>query len=226
MRAEGTTASKRVADEQLTRSVLRVGEGRGFVVRLGADMAVITAAHCLPCLPVCHTASSVYERTYQALIGPLGAEPRVCAECLFADPIADIAVLGMPDSQELRHEADAYRELVTSVRPLAVAHAPAQRHGYRRFGNLRVPYDTPSRGFVRLLSLECQWIEAEVERRIGSLSLEPKELIVSGMTGSPILSPAGEAVGVVAFSEQNPALMDCLSARLLQAIVAAQAAGS
>ena len=224
MRAEGTTASESVADEQLTRSVLRVGEGRGFVVRLGADMAVITAAHCLPCLPVCH-ASSVYERTYQALIGPLGAEPRVCAECLFADPIADIAVLGKPDSRELRHEAHAYGELVTSVQPLAIAHAPSQRYGFRRFGNLRVPYDTPSHGFVRLLSLEGQWIEAEVERRASSLWLEPKGLIVSGMTGSPILSRAGAAVGVVAFAEQNPALMDCLSARLLQGIVASQAAG-
>jgi hypothetical protein len=36
----------------LTRAVLRVGEGRGFVVEIGrCERAVITAAHCLPFFP-------------------------------------------------------------------------------------------------------------------------------------------------------------------------------
>jgi hypothetical protein len=35
------------------------------------------------------------------LLSLLGDEPSVLAECLFADPIADIAVLGSLDDQEL-----------------------------------------------------------------------------------------------------------------------------
>jgi len=37
------------------------------------------------------------ERTYPNLLGPLGkTEPMVWAECLFGDPVADIAILGQP----------------------------------------------------------------------------------------------------------------------------------
>ena len=36
----------------------------------------------------------------------------VWAECLFADPVADIAVLGVPDEQYLSSEAAAFEALV------------------------------------------------------------------------------------------------------------------
>jgi hypothetical protein len=39
------------------------------------------------------------------LLSPLGAEPHVWAECLFVDPVADLAVLGPVDGQELYDEA-------------------------------------------------------------------------------------------------------------------------
>jgi hypothetical protein len=86
------------------RAVLKVGGGRGFVVELGDDRYVITAAHCLPSFPPCLSFSDVSERTYKALLGPLGQEPTVWAECVFVDPIGDIAVLGAPDGQELPDE--------------------------------------------------------------------------------------------------------------------------
>jgi hypothetical protein len=46
----------------------------------------------------------------------------VWAECLFVDPIGDIAVLGPPDDQELPDESKAYDGLVKaeSVTPLTV----------------------------------------------------------------------------------------------------------
>jgi hypothetical protein len=87
----------------LMTSIIRVGKGRGFVVedaerfaRFGfrGDCLVVTAAHCLPFFPPCHSCSYLHERTYKALLGPLGQKPTVWAECLFADPIGDIAVLG------------------------------------------------------------------------------------------------------------------------------------
>src|SRR5437867_2361147 len=96
-----------------TRSVLKVGGGRGFVVNGDRDRLIITAAHCLPRFPPCHGLSYTEERTYAKLLGPLGRKkPTVWAECLFVDPVADIAVLGPPDGQELYDEWGAYERLV------------------------------------------------------------------------------------------------------------------
>jgi hypothetical protein len=95
-----------------TKAVLRVGEGRGFVVEAHRHRYVITAAHCLPHFPPCHAQSYLQERTYAKLIAPLGKKPTVWAECVFVDPIADIAVLGTPDSQELCEQADEWDALI------------------------------------------------------------------------------------------------------------------
>ena len=97
--------------KQWTSAVLRVGDGRGFVVDRQGSLAA-SRSSLLP-----HTASlmrflltalrdyrlssgEIYgDGTYKALLGPLGAEPTVWASCLFVDPIADIAVLGQPDTR-------------------------------------------------------------------------------------------------------------------------------
>jgi hypothetical protein len=112
--------------------LLKVGDGgRGFVIEAG-DRIVITAAHCLVAddrpLPPAHPWSYTAERTYPGLLGPLcEAKPTVWAECLFVDPIADIAVLGSPDNQELSDEAEAYEQLIRTVpRPFPIAEAPKQ----------------------------------------------------------------------------------------------------
>jgi hypothetical protein len=87
-------------------AVIRVGDGRGFIVKdagrirlgwRGAKHIVITAAHCLPFLPPCRAYCELEERTYRALLGPLGQERAVWAGCLFVDLVADIAVLGAPE---------------------------------------------------------------------------------------------------------------------------------
>ena len=85
----------------LTRAVVRVGDGRGFVSEClnwhgRPERIVITAAHCLPKLPPCHLTSLYNDRTYK-LLGPLGGDLTAWAYCLFADPTVDIAVLGFPD---------------------------------------------------------------------------------------------------------------------------------
>ena len=69
----------------------------------------------------------------------------VWAKCLFADPVADIAVLGAPDDQELNSEAAAFEALLEGARPLAVANAPAQGR------------DAPGEGKARVLSLDGHW---------------------------------------------------------------------
>src|SRR5215472_851248 len=112
-----------MADQSVSPSppvVIQVGDGRGFVVE-GRDgnRCVITAGHCLPHLP---QACSYDDdgRVYPNLLGPIGGESTVWAECLFVDPVADIAVLGAPDYERLPDEAAAYRAFVERIDPLRV----------------------------------------------------------------------------------------------------------
>src|SRR6516162_788416 len=113
------------------RAVLRVGDGRGFVVdshnsNSGPERIVITAAHCLPSFPPCVPAACLEEYTYRDLLGPLDASPAVWAECLFVDPRADVAVLGQSDNQDLDERAEAYNRLMKDMAAFPVAAAPAQ----------------------------------------------------------------------------------------------------
>jgi hypothetical protein len=109
------------------RAILRVGDGCGFIVQGKLDRYVITAARCLPHLPWAQAAASSAEGlTYERLLGSLGAEPAVPVECLFVDPIADIAVLGSPDDQAHYGEyaAAAYEALIGPMVPLRVTSPP------------------------------------------------------------------------------------------------------
>ena len=177
------------------RSVITVGDGRGFVVttrhvqlirnQIGewrslkrARRLIITAAHCLPHLPPCHGASYTEERTYANLIGPLGETPSVWTECLFADPIADIAVLGEPDGQALFKECEAYETLIEATPALHMVD----------------PKENTGRSW--LLSLNRQWISCEVEHNGGPWLIRnaSKPGIQGGMSGSPILNHNRSAV--------------------------------
>jgi len=99
--------------DDMTSAVITVNEGgRGFIVRGRNNRLVITAAHCLPFVPPAVSFSFAEERTYAALLAPLGQQPAIMAECLFVDPVADIALLGPPDDDAAPDELDAYEELV------------------------------------------------------------------------------------------------------------------
>ena len=102
--------------------VIRVGDGRGFVVEGRDRSLVITASHCLPHLPPRHPAAHMHERMHRNLLGRLGSELTVWTEVLFVDPVADIAVLGEPDGQELFDECEAYFQLLPNE-PLHMANA-------------------------------------------------------------------------------------------------------
>ena len=122
----------------VSRAIVRVGDGRGFIVAHRQARFVITAAHCLPVddegcliLPPALPAMHLHEKTYPKLLGALDAEPSVWCECRFVNPVADIAVLGGPDGQELYEKARVYDTLVDSVKPLVIADAPqAEVHTY------------------------------------------------------------------------------------------------
>jgi len=168
-------------------SVITVGDGRGFVIapkhnRFGKRF-VLSAAHCLPWLPPAHPATYTEELTYGPLLGPLGKEPSVLAECAFVDPVADLAVLRSPDNQELSEEADAYEALLEPMAPLEVA-------------------DVGGREVLgQLLSLKGSWFSCTLQHRGGPFWIkDAKQPIQSGMSGSPILAANGAAVGVISVS--------------------------
>jgi hypothetical protein len=218
--------------DSLTRGILRVGGGRGFVVkrrvRLFEERIIITAAHCIEHarrldkkrgLPSCHPWRFLNEQTYPRLLGPLGAKPTVWATCLFVDPIADIAVLGQPDNQALSQEADAYDRLVESMATLAVVDAPAQGVELLTFSKQQVENPTPGEGPARVLSLDGHWREGRVRRFVGSLAFEPEELFEGGMSGSPIVNMASAAIGVCSSERINSVIVDSLSAQIVREIL-------
>ncbi len=131
--------------------------------------------------------SNTEERTYAKLLAPLGDKPSVWAECLFVDPIGDIAVLGPPDCQDFYEESKAYDDLIEaeSVTPLTVA--PPAKKGW-------------------LLSLDGVWFRCAIQhKKFGLLWLgELEGKIANGMSGSPIISTTGAAVGVVCVGSRRP----------------------
>lgn len=147
---------------------------------------VVTAAHCLPNLPLAHAYPFPEERIYADLLRSLDTtKGKVWSQCLLADPVADIAVLGCPDEQALHEEADAYRALTDDVPTLVIGKAQS------------------GRGW--LLALDgVRWIPTTIRLVSGiygtSLSIDPPE---AGMSGSPILNDVGQAVGVVAIGPET-----------------------
>jgi hypothetical protein len=195
-------AKKTQGIRRASRAVVRVGDGRGFVVRGVWKPArkrtpneepsyayftvdgvskrvklkppvlrprevryVITAAHCLPFFPPCCGASYLAERTYKALLGPPGEKPTVWAECEFVDPIADIAVLGPPDDQELSNQYDAYEALLETTVPVEIT-------------------DAPEAGRAWLLALDGRWLSCNASHMGRGFYLSDAENIEGGMSGS------------------------------------------
>lgn len=130
-----------------TDAVIRVGEGRGFIIAADGRPYVITAAHCLPALPPAHAMSYQEERTFRDLLGPIGGKATVWAECVFVDPVADVAVLAQPDNQQLFNEAEAYDELIDPVVPFRIGALEFAREQHRLLnGEAFFGPPTPRRG--------------------------------------------------------------------------------
>jgi len=141
---------------------------------------IITASQCLPNVPAPDKAPDYIDRTFLDLVASLDNSHRdISVECVFVDPIADIAVLGCPDAQQLNDKADAFNAMIEEP--------PALRIGHARSG----------KGWI--LSLQGRRIRTDVQLHVNrygpSLFIGPTE---PGMSGSPILNDAGRAIGVVA----------------------------
>jgi len=177
------------------RRVIKVGSGRGIIIHdrgkmppfLGKRMfqdrrIVITAAHCLPRFPPCYAANLPYVKMYESLLGTLDApEPAVCAECLFVDPIADIALLGRPDPQAVDEHGkpydertDEYYALTEEAPSLRIGKAPPQRRAW-------------------MLALDGDWIPVAVHWSDNRLFIEGTPKNEPGVSGSPLLADDGAA---------------------------------
>ena len=100
--------------------------------------------------------------------------------CRFVDPIADVAVLGSPDAPR----ADDYKALMATATVLPIG--DAVRHPV----NFWVP--------ARLLSLDGRWFSCTIRHYGGPLWItHAAERVHTGMSGSPIVSETGTAIGVV-----------------------------
>jgi hypothetical protein len=76
-----------------------------------------------------------------------------------------------------------------------------------------VEADTAGLGPAFVLSLEDEWTACTVQRWRRTLVVNEEDLIVGGMSGSPIVAANGKAIGVVSTGGgPNPVLVDCLPA--------------
>jgi hypothetical protein len=182
-----------VETDDPSRAVVSVGAngalGRGFVVPTADPhiSVILTAAHCLPHLPPAHPFSYTWERTFQNLIGPLEHPSKLWCECLFADPVADVAILGAPDSQQWGDEWEAFVTFIDDTPTLPIA-----------------ALNTGDLMPVRVLGLDGHWREftAKLVPRLVVLEVE----MSPGMSGSPILTMDGAAIGIISTDLLNPRL--------------------
>jgi hypothetical protein len=199
-------------------SVVRVHKARGFVVESPRrGRLIITAAHVLPHLPPAHAANGINELLYPRIAGPLGGRATVSLECLFVDPVADIAVLCVPDEQVAPGLAERCGVWLDTLRPLAIGEGPMRRVFDSKSRTVRGGEAIPA----RVLSLKAQWfgcVAASVAGR--TLWLDKfAEPIRGGMSGSPILDGDGRAIGVISTGTgPNPKLPDTVPTWLVEAL--------
>ncbi len=185
--------------------IVRVGEkrryGRGFWVGSPDFAMIITAAHCLPHYPPrLGSISYVSDRTYVDLISSLDGKRKCSAECLFLDPISDLAVFGCPEDElwegymEFANESD-----FLEIAPLASGET-----------SVRVMYDD-SKSIRRVIGVAPPSRANFYPRNFWIHRDEGGEnRIKSGMSGSPILTDDGKAVGVLCNDDFGPLLSQCL----------------
>jgi hypothetical protein len=198
-------------------TVVKVGHGRGFVVEHSYELPafqgkrffrtirlVVTAAHCLPRLPKTEGLRFLGE-TYKNLLGPLSdAKRHVWAQCAFADPVADVAILQGPDDQRQGEQHDAYEELTESA------------------GAFTVGAPSATTGQCRVLKINGHWEELGYVANRGLCLKVAGDQIEAGMSGSPIVSITGKAIGLISIGSNNdgecpqPLLMDSLPGWLLR----------
>jgi hypothetical protein len=200
MASRSQTRVVETALRKAKQSIITVDAGRGFVIGCRnhygcTDSLVVTAAHCLPSLPRPHAGGELSERTYADLLGPIGTNPTVSAECLFADLIADVAVLGCPDDQALISQAGDYKAFI------------------KNYVALRIVTPILGESHAWVMSLGGEWLPRQIEYMGGLLQMDCP--VTPGMSGSPIVNDRGAAIGLLSNGGFDPELTGSLPGRFL-----------
>jgi Trypsin-like peptidase domain len=214
--------TKRIAAPPIPiQAIVRVGDGRGFIVGADGNRFIITAAHCIPRerRPMPHLANGVGELTCPNLIGPLKRAKRtIWGELCALSLTDDVAALCAPDDQELSELADKFEAFTATTLPVGAPPSPVPPYQW-----METP-GTPA----WVLSLDGRWLPCTVHSGGRFLATDASAEIKGGMSGSPILNAQGEAIGLIstssethrwqAFSDRHPSLADCLPPWLWRAI--------
>ena len=185
---------KRRTPDSLTDAIVGVGSGgRGFIVKAPREQLVVTAPHCLGRdLLLANTGASPMERTIREIVGPLGEKPEVAAECLLADLIRGVVVLGEPDEDDF-DEYDKFEDLVGPRPGIPVG-----------------VFGKPGPGW--LLTGDGEWEQCRLELSgwVGStlrITGAHRAAYAPGTSGSPILNADCHVVGVITGGDDvNPVL--------------------
>jgi hypothetical protein len=198
--------------EDFNASIVRVGDGRGFVV----SGRVITAAHCI-ITPEPERAGGWTENNLrQNILGKLSKPNNVWAQIEVFSAMDDLAVLCEPDNQEISEECERYRKLIEPSFGFRIGATPLP-NDLDRWG------DAPEIEVYLLSLADNDWHRCTAQSNgRGALILhQDSKLIKSGMSGSPILDAEGNAIGLISTTSGNdfsthPSLSDCLPPWLLR----------
>lgn len=141
-----------------------------------------------------------------SLLGPPGGQQTVAAACCFADPISDVAVLRAPNGVEYEVEFGQFVQLTDAATSLSIAEPPEASLG-------RIP------------SPDSSWSSHVVCLAGSRLLIIGLDKILVEMSGVPIISDQGKAIGVLCpdperqvLGASHPALVGSLPTHLLRVL--------
>ena len=146
---------------------------RGLMIKTGGDVYVLTACHALPYTPD-------NEAPLPQILSRPGKRPQVGASVLFADQVADVALLGSPSSNQFSR--DEYDNLASTAVEITIGsdlHQGSVAMPTRLETDLWLNYDNGK----------------SVRRRI-NLTGPNHSVMTMGLSGSPMFDVHSRLVGV------------------------------